>query len=799
MARLKVSLPFKITLLLFTGVLIIAFSGYYSYKSISSVLTMIYHNNAPDDGLSTIRDITTTIDRAENNVRLYGLTREGKYLYKYNGLITGIDSVIGKLYAHYPEDEWFTHKIDTINTLVHVKIQVWREMISIWQYDSTRNAYSDLTERFPVVEADTVVVKQGFFKRLFGKKRIEVVEPPNQNEEILEFLGEIEKIEEETGLRLQAKETELTRTSSSLNEAFLSLMAQLEEYERGLDLARYETAGELSRKAYLLLGIFTLSGTLLSILVLFLVIRYARKNRAYNNALIRSRKETEELAKAKELFMANVSHEIRTPLNAISGFIKQLLGMPLEAGVREKIEIVDSASEQLMRLTNDTLDFSKLQAGKLTLNNEHFDPGTEVQHVCMLFTALAEKNGNTLRHSVENPEHIILFGDPKRFQQILYNLLSNALKFTENGLVEVSVHIRAMDNNSLSLTLRVKDNGLGIASENMDKIFQDFTQEDEHTAVKFGGTGLGLSIVKKLSELFRGSVEVESAKGTGTVVTCKLQFERGEAGKMRSDGPEQLEVKLPEGFRVLVADDEDYNCRLMATILDKWHADYDVVMNGVDAVHRLSDHAYDLVLMDLRMPGVSGVDATRFIRETLKKSGQELPVFGITADTSYQTTSGDGKLFNAFLIKPFTESQLSKLVAELLGQGRALQAQHKEPDGSGGALQQGDLSNLVRMAGDDMDFVEEMIVQFEKTTLTGLDEMEAAVDEGRYGTVRDLAHKLVPPGRHLGLSLLVGQLGDIEMKAPRGNKALLRELISQARKSSLEAGKSLHLQFRQIK
>ena len=185
MARLKVSLPFKIGLLLFSGVLIIVFSGYFSYKSISSVVTMIYNNNTPDDGLSTIRDITTTIDRAENNVRLYGLTREDSYLSKYNGLITGIDLVIDKLYNQYPEDEWFSHKIDTINTLVHVKIQVWKEMISIWQYDSTRNAFSDLTERFQVVEADTVMVKQGFFKRLFGKKEIEVVEPPNQNEEIL--------------------------------------------------------------------------------------------------------------------------------------------------------------------------------------------------------------------------------------------------------------------------------------------------------------------------------------------------------------------------------------------------------------------------------------------------------------------------------------------------------------------------------------------------------------------------------------------------------------------------------------
>jgi signal transduction histidine kinase/CheY-like chemotaxis protein len=797
MARLKVSMPFKIALLLFAGAVIIVFSGYLSYKSISSVVTMIYSNNTRDDGLATIRDITSTIDRAENNVRLYGLTREDNYLYKYKDLITGIDSVINKLYNQYPEDQWFTRKIDTINSLIDVKTRVWREMISIWQYDSTRNAISDLTERFESAEPDTVV-KQGFFKRIFGKDTKEEADPALQNEEILAVLGQIEKNEQETGLRLQAKETELTESSNALNEAFLSLMAQLEAYERELDQARYEQAGELSRKTYILIGIFSLSGTFLSILVLFLVIKYSRKNRAYNNALIESRRETEELAKAKELFIANVSHEIRTPLNAISGFIKQILGMPLEKEVREKIEIVDSAGNQLMRLANDTLDFSKLQAGKLTLNNLHFDPETEVKNVCTLLTNGAEKNGNTLRYVVENKQNTILLGDAQRFQQILYNLLSNALKFTENGLVEVAVQVLPSENDSAHMVLSVKDNGLGIDGSKIDKIFQDFTQEDEQTAVKFGGTGLGLSIVKKLVEMFNGSIDVESTKGVGTRITCNLRFRTGDATQIRSGHSEEHVLELPEGFRVLVADDEEYNCMLITTILDKWKADYDLATNGVDAVQLLSDKEYDLVLMDLRMPGISGVNATKFIRETLKKTSQQLPVIGITADTTFEARNGKEELFNSFLTKPFTESQLSRLVSEALGYG----SRSGEQDDQAGIQpdpQHGDLSSLIRMAGDDMDFVEEMIVQFEKTTLNGLDEMETAVDEGRFGTVRDLAHKLTPPGRHLGLSQLLELLGQIETKAPRGNKILLRDLIERARKSSTLAGKGLHAQFRQMK
>jgi hypothetical protein len=177
----------------------------------------------------------------------------------------------------------------------------------------------------------------------------------------------------------------------------------------------------------------------------------------------------------------------------------------------------------------------------------------------------------------------------------------------------------------------------------------------------------------------------------------------------------------------------------------------------------------------------------------------QLPVFGITADTSYQARSGSGELFNAFLIKPFTEFQLAGLVSEALGHKRDPAGQQDDAAGFQPDSETGDLSNLIRMAGDDMGFVEEMIIQFEKTTSEGLDEMEAAVDEGRFGTVRDLAHKLMPPGRHLGLSSLLMQLREIEMKAPRGNKILLSELIGQARNTCSMAGKSLHAQFRQMK
>jgi len=806
MTRKKESLPLKISLLLFAGVIIIVFSGYLSYRSISSVVTLIYRNNAPTHGLATIREITTTIDRAENNVRLYSLTKESYYLNKYRSLIGGIDSLIAGLYNQYPENDWFSQKIDTISLLVDTKISVWGEMITIWQYDTAYQAISQLAERFQPVKEEPAadsVVKQGFFRRIFGRKNREVEapaeDPSPRNEEILEMIGEIEKIERETGMRLQEQETELTRSSSSLTSAFLSLMGQLEAYERERDLERYEQAGELSDKTYLLLGIFSVSATLLSILVMFLVIKYTRKNREYNEALIRSREKTEELARTKELFMANVSHEIRNPLNAISGFIKQMMNMPVDKGIREKIEIVDSASEQLIRLANDTLDLSKLQAGKLTLYNGHFDPETEVRNVCALFTQLAEENKNTLRYEVVNEENLYLYGDAQRFQQVLYNLLSNAIKFTENGRIDVTARIETAEGDEVKLSLSVKDTGCGIEGSKLEKIFEDFAQENETTAVKYGGTGLGLSIVKKLVELFQGKIGVQSTKGTGTEVTCELKFRVGDARVAEQQGLEQERGSIPGGLRFLVADDEAYNRRLVTTMLDKWNAVYDVATNGNEAVNLLSINHYDMALMDLRMPGIDGINAAKFIRETLKFSRENLPVVGISADTLDQLGTATKDLFNAFLTKPFSENQMAETINRALGMPGAIADKSVEvrPEAEN-QMMEGTLTNLVQMSGDDMSFVEEMIHNFENSTLEGLEEMNEALDEGRFGTVRDLAHKLKPPSRHLGLDTLGKLLEEIEKRAPRGNRSLLRGLISEAKKSSNEAGKHLHDQLRQM-
>lgn len=797
MAVKKDSVPAKIAILLFFGVVIILLSGYFSYRSLASVVRLIYKESKPHYGLTTIRDISSDIERAENYVRLYGLTKKQKYLYGYRKIASNIDSEIDSLYNQYPNDDWFSHKIDTIQNLFAEKTKIWREMVYIWQLDTTNNVISELAKEIQPPEPDTLQ-EMGFIKNLFTKN--EEPEPLN-NEKILERIVDLEKTEKETGLRLQRKETELTESSNSLNEAFLSLTGQLEEYEKQLDIESYERAGEMADKMYILVAIFSLSATLVSILVLFVIIKYVRKNREYNNALIQSRQETEDLSKAKELFLANVSHEIRTPLNAITGFIQQLMAMPLDVDVRDKLKIVDSASNQLLRLINDILDFSKLQAGKLTLHNVHFNPEKVIKNVCAVFSESAKKKKTKLNYRLES-DNYTLFGDSNRFQQILYNLLSNAIKFTEEGDVDVCLQICPKDNNSAIVKLIVKDTGLGIETSKLDKIFKDFTQEDQEIAVKYGGTGLGLSIVKELAELFNGKVSVDSKKGFGTIATCKLVFQMGDKKKIAAQATKKKVFSLTGNLRFLVADDEEYNRLLIATILDKWEANYDMVTNGVDAIELLQTKQYDFILTDIRMPEIDGIMVAKFIRETLNLSKDTLPVVGVTADISGKITEEERDLFNTFLIKPFTEEDLMQpLSITLKGKRRAPHSKSKQTistQRNGDNSEIGNLDNLLRIAGNDLKFVEEMLVQFETSTKKGLEEMQVAIENNDFIKVGELAHKLAPPSRHLGLEKLLAQFKEIEKHASGKNRDNIICLISEANQNTSQASMHLLAQFNKI-
>jgi len=351
---------------------------------------------------------------------------------------------------------------------------------------------------------------------------------------------------------------------------------------------------------------------------------------------LKSAKEAAEAAsKTKSEFLANMSHEIRTPMNGILGTLQLLQGSKLTESQGEYVSIAYSSGEALLSLLNDILDFSKIEAGKLELEYIPFNLVSLVRELTVLLTPRADERKVVLLTDLDEEIPPVIKGDSVRIRQILANLLTNAIKFTENGNVTVKASVLEKTEKAVRLKIEVTDSGIGISEEAQRKLFNSFTQADGSTTRKYGGTGLGLAIVRQLVTLMRGRLGVDSEEGKGACFWIEVAFEVPEE-KLVPDQVEKEAVELVEELQghVLLVEDNPVNQIIAKKMLEKIGLSYEVVVNGEEAVTRFKQpHEFNAVLMDCQMPVMDGYEATQVIRG-LEQSGslKRIPVIAMTAN-----------------------------------------------------------------------------------------------------------------------------------------------------------------------
>jgi signal transduction histidine kinase/FixJ family two-component response regulator len=776
----KVPVQLKIGLLMIMAVLILSATGYLSYRNISSIVSSIRVEEKPELRLLSIREISMDLEKAENSIRIYTITNDSLDLKPYFKIISKINGKSLRLRNECADDSLLLKQTDTIRKLIKQNIVIWDELLILNQDDKVVQDLKHLSDSLNTASAIALLPEKGIFKKVFPKK----AKTPINDLELLNNLNKIEQQDRITKEKMISRESQLAITGNEIKEKFYDLMTKMENEVTERINKKADEANLLAWKTYRLLTIFSLSGTLLAIIVMFIIIRYVRKTHSYQVALEESKEEAENLSRTKELFMANMSHEIRTPVTAISGFTEQLLHEPLDDQTMRTLKIIKSSSDHLANIINDILDFSKLQNDKLSLEKVHFSIKPMLEDVYSLFENQAMANNTVLSYSLSPDTPHVLLGDPYRLKQIMINLVSNSVKFTTNGKVHFSIKSSLKKSGEIELIMEFTDTGIGIEESKINFIFEDFTQAEMSTTRKYGGTGLGLSIVKKLVELHKGKIECKSRKNHGTQITCYLPYHTGDEKQLKSEVKPVLHI--PEEIRnlkVLIVDDEEYNRLLFKTILTRWRIKFSEAVNGIEALEMVKNNHFDLLFMDARMPGIDGLKATQFIRNELNIKSAEMPVICISAALiNEEWEKYDKAGMDAFLEKPFSEEMLLTTILTVMRDVAKPASQGKPSEEKESTKRNKiNLDNLLHLSGGDEQFFSQMVITYLETTAKGIHEMNEAVLSGQLDAVEDLAHKMLPPSRHIGATDLCNLLRKIEESIRnKTEKVAIETLVSES-------------------
>ena len=458
---------------------------------------------------------------------------------------------------------------------------------------------------------------------------------------------------------------------------------------------------------------------------------------------LKKQKEIAELSsKLKEQFLANMSHEIRTPMNGIIGMTHLLGNTGLSAEQREYIEAIRQSGNNLMVLINDILDFAKINSGKIEFTEQEFNLRETVKNIMQILQVKADEKNIELSYTMDYGIPEIMLGDPIRLNQILVNLLGNAVKFTDSGSVKLNISRYEDSGNKLKLFFSISDTGIGIPSEKLEKIFETFSQAEKTKS--YEGTGLGLSIVKQLVELQGGKISVRSALNEGSVFEFDLAF--GKQVK-RTYVPVQAPVveKAKIDFssvRVLIVEDNKINQLLVRNILRKFGFEIiDSADNGRAAIRMLNQASYDVILMDIQMPELNGYDITQHIRNELKISPEALPIIALTADASEKEKQMAMSLgMNDYIVKPYSPEELHRVLSRFVGKTEEDVAAEAQPVAS--EDEGNDFSFLDKYSDGDTNMKLQLMEIFLRQIPDAISKIGDGIRKKKWDDVYPVAHKI---------------------------------------------------------
>jgi hypothetical protein len=802
----KVILGFTFLLLIAVAAVAITFLGFVDLISTRQSLTK------PSIKLVMLNSTLTDIYEAESNIRAYTLTQNQSQLREYFLFLTRVNSKIDSLDILTREDTAQNDQIKFIKKLLWRKKKVLNDYIALKETDWSKEFFylamneierleTDSVLRDAVItrttttrtsKRDTLIKKRpqespGFFGRLKGwftgssaidstatllhveeKIRIDTLKHswvPTDSllRDVLKILSQIRTKQEETISKLSAKELELLQTDLTLMDEIRSVVSMLEREELVSTYNRAESARKVVNRSTFV--ILSLGGIALILTIIFIVVIFRDVSRSnfYRKQLVEAREYAEKLLTIKEQFLANMSHEIRTPLSSIIGFSKQLRESPLSENQAEYVNSLEFSSELLLDIINDLLDLSKIEGGHLKLESIPFYPSKIIKESVALFEPKARDKGLQLLFSSTINEEVPVVGDPFRLKQMIINLVANALKFTHEGKVEVTIKQFEPNASSMQYIISVSDTGIGIEPSNLNYIFERFNQAETGITRRFGGTGLGLTIVKNLAELHNGSIEVESKLGEGSIFMLKLPYALSSEMPLTDTSLIPLTPSLPAKLKILVVDDDPLLLRLTKTMINKLGVEPIIFGSPNSAIEAIERMHFDVVLSDIQMPEISGYDLVKRLRELDKPQGRTWAI-AITAnnfseDIQQYTNAG----FDGVLLKPFNEFTLYNSIASLLNLEEVSGIGYPADDSIG---KQFDLRDVNRFCEGDEQALAAVLQSIISNNCKNLELLRQYAEKEDWKGVQEVTHRMKSAMGQIRAYGVLSMVREVELLPP---------------------------------
>jgi len=704
----KNSSRYGLIVILILALFIAAIFFYTRNNRITSLSSNISQLSKVEDNYSLLDTCVLILYKADNNCRLFEATGDNQYMRQFSKEIGRVSLILDSLRIKEDAQQLYTKNIKGLVEQKKAKMKIYLKLKQLTDSlfyvaagidtvkERTWTKKMEITKgKFKtMVIIDTIKPKQKVkpVKRLIGRiadafsrqkaskadtsatvirKEITLdtsLSSRNYNKMQMRHINAYFRNLYNTNKVLKDSEIEVLRVNSKIIGEIVYLLQKVKKDEMSfLSQTKKDIHYDLDYTFKSISNIYIIIFVLLLLLVGVILYNLWR---IYNNEheLVDYGEKVAKYAESKSRFLANMSHEIRTPLNSVIGFSEQLGQDNLSSQQKEQVNAIKTSSELLLDLVNDILDFSKYEVGKIKFDNISFAPADSINEVYNSIAIQASRKGLQLDKQLSFDESLCITGDSLRLKQVIMNLLSNAIKFTNEGSVTLKADFTLLSKKKGLLNVRVIDTGIGIAEKDAALIFDEFAQVNYSiTKSTQKGTGLGLAICKKIVELLQGQITLESQPGKGSTFSFEIPYEVCDDQATSKKGLEVVNSDRLEGKKILLVDDNKMNVLLAQTVIKKYKAITDTAFDGWEAHQLFEKNNYDLVLTDIQMPIMGGIELTRLIRANKNKRKANVPILGITAnvledDTNRYLASG----MNDVVLKPYSEKELIDKIANYL-------------------------------------------------------------------------------------------------------------------------------------